>query len=59
MIGGDSARIGGRAAAHLEGMLDEPPDEISVLIPHEQTATEPSAMDLHAGERRLPGLQPG
>ena len=34
LIGGDSARIGGRAAAHLEGLVDEPPDEIHILIPH-------------------------
>jgi hypothetical protein len=36
LIGGDSARVGGRAAAHLEGLVDEPPDEISILIPHAQ-----------------------
>ena len=34
MIGGDAARVGGRAAAHLEGLLDEAPDEIAILIPH-------------------------
>jgi hypothetical protein len=34
LFGGDAARIGGRAAAHLEGLIDDPPDEISILIPH-------------------------
>ena len=36
LLAGDAARLGGRAAAHLEGLVDEPPDEISILIPHAQ-----------------------
>ena len=36
LIGGDYARVGGLAAAHLEGLVDEPPGEISILIPHAQ-----------------------
>lgn len=30
LLGGDRARIGGAAAAHLHGLLDRPPDQIDV-----------------------------
>ena len=33
LIGGDRARLGGRAAAHLAGILDEQPDDILVWVP--------------------------
>lgn len=36
LAGGDAARLGGRAAAHVEGLIDQPPANILVLIPHAQ-----------------------
>lgn len=33
LIGGDHARIGGLAAAHLHGLVPEPPAQVKVLIP--------------------------
>ena len=33
LIGGDAARLGGLAAAHLYGLVAEPPPSIDVLIP--------------------------
>lgn len=33
LIGGDAARLGGLAAAHLHGMVTDPPDLIEVLVP--------------------------
>jgi very-short-patch-repair endonuclease len=33
LIGGDQARIGGLAAAHLHGLAERPPDRIDVLVP--------------------------
>lgn len=33
LIGGDAARLGGLAAAHLYGLVTEPPPRIDVLIP--------------------------
>ena len=36
LIGGDHARLGGLAAAHLHGLLADPPPEIQVLIPNVQ-----------------------
>ena len=36
LIGGDAARVGDRAAAHLQGLVDQPPDVIHILIPHTQ-----------------------
>jgi hypothetical protein len=36
LIGGDFARVGNRAAAYLQGLIDEPPDLIHILIPHAQ-----------------------
>lgn len=34
LLGGDAARIGGTSAAHLHGLLVDPPAEITVLVPH-------------------------
>ncbi len=33
LLGGEAARIGGRAAAHLHGILAEPPVPITVMVP--------------------------
>jgi hypothetical protein len=33
LIGGDQARLGGRAAAHLHGLIPEPPQRLEVLVP--------------------------
>ena len=33
LIGGDQARLGGRAAAHLHGLVEDAPDAITVLVP--------------------------
>lgn len=35
LLGGDGARIGGAAAAHLHGWLDQPPDQIDVWSPQQ------------------------
>lgn len=34
LIGGDKARLGGLAAGHLLGLVDEPPSTVRVLVPH-------------------------
>lgn len=33
---GPDARVGGQAAAHLHELSDHPPDEITILIPHQR-----------------------
>ena len=33
LIGGDQARLGGRAAGHLHGLIPDPPIRIEVLVP--------------------------
>ena len=35
LLGGDRSRLGGRAAAHAHGLVDEPPDPVEVLVPHD------------------------
>lgn len=35
LIGGDRARLAGLAAAYLHGLIDQPPDQVLVLIPDE------------------------
>ena len=34
LMGGDQARLGGLAAGHLLGLVDEPPATVLVLVPH-------------------------
>jgi hypothetical protein len=34
LLGGDHARLAGRAAGHLQGLVEQPPDEIRVLVPY-------------------------
>lgn len=34
LLGGDVARLGGMAAAHLHGLVTEPPSRLDVLVPH-------------------------
>lgn len=34
LLGGEGARLGHEAAAHAHGLIDEPPDPITVLVPH-------------------------
>lgn len=34
LLGGDDARLGAEAAAHLHGLLESPPELITVLVPH-------------------------
>lgn len=36
LVGGRDARIGGDAAAHLHGLVDEPPGRITVMVPAER-----------------------
>jgi hypothetical protein len=57
LIGGDSAQVGGRAAAHLEGLIDQPPATILVLIPHAQRLPDrsPWLFRRDAGGYRMPG----
>ena len=39
LLGGDRARLGGRAAAHVHGLIDAPPDQIEVCVPWERVMT--------------------
>lgn len=64
LIGGDAARLGGLAAAHLHGLIVDPPPAIEVLIPHAHTV--PRAGDpwrfqrerRHARQPQTVGLPP-
>lgn len=34
LIGGDGARLASTAAGHLQGLVDDPPETVTVLVPH-------------------------
>jgi hypothetical protein len=56
LIGGETARIGGLAAAHLHGLSDEPPDSILV---HVDSAVRRRDRPPWFFRRELPGKQSG
>ena len=57
LVGGDRTRLGGLAAAHLHGLLDEPPAEILGLIP--ATVAIPSRPGPWTFRRERPGARLG
>lgn len=52
LIGGDAARLGGLAAAHLHGLTVDPPPAIEVLIPHGRSVPTASGPWRFQRERR-------
>jgi very-short-patch-repair endonuclease len=56
LIGGDHTRLGGRAAWHLHGLADSPPDTISLLVP--ATRDAPQVQGPWAFKRERPGVRP-
>jgi very-short-patch-repair endonuclease len=55
LIGGDGARLAGRAAAHLHRLVDEPPEELLVLVP--AAAARPAVVGPWAFRRERPGVR--
>jgi very-short-patch-repair endonuclease len=51
LIGGDAARIGGRAAAFLQDLVPKPPDQIEVLVPASRAAPAVSGVWYFRRER--------
>jgi hypothetical protein len=56
LLGGDEARLGGRAAGHLHKLIATPPETVEVLIPQTQTVTnrEPWTFRREPPGRRSP-----
>ena len=42
LLGGDHTRLGGRAAAYAHGLVDDAPDPLQVLVPHDVIARDRS-----------------
>lgn len=55
LIGGDAARLGGLAAAHLSGLVTDPPPSIDVLIP--TTSSRPRISGPWCFLRERPGAR--
>jgi very-short-patch-repair endonuclease len=51
LIGGDAARLGGRAAAFLHDLVAKPPDQIEVLVPASRAAPAVSGVWYFRRER--------
>jgi hypothetical protein len=52
LLGGPEARVGGRAAAYLHGLCDEPPEQIVIMVPHQRQPTDRAPWTFH---RERPG----
>lgn len=55
LIGGDQARLGGAAAGHLHGLIEEPPAVITVLVPG--FGTRPRIAGPWTFHREQPGVR--
>lgn len=54
LLGGPESRVGGRAAAYLHGLCDEPPEQIVIMVPHRRQPTDRAPWTFH---RERPGVR--
>lgn len=59
LLGGDDARLGFAAAAHLHGLISDPPTPITVLVPHGRPVARRWRWDFRQERRSVRGPSTG